>query len=164
MTESTLTPSRLWRRMTADQRTRAARAFWADEQAGDDQVQAVMLIAQQKKFRPKFILGLDDERRAKHLAGMVALPEALAARCLVVYHLTEQREMMGAFLDALGLKHENGLIEDDDAKPEAAKLGVAVEAIAAKYPAEDVSLYLTTLLCQDPETWGELGGLPQIMS
>lgn len=133
MTESTLTPSRLWRRMTADQRIRAARAFWADEQAGDDQVQAVMLIAQQKKFRPKFILGLDDERRAKHLAGMVGLPEALAARCLVVYHLTEQREMMGAFLDALGLKHENGLIEDDDAKPEAAKLGVAVEAIAAKY-------------------------------
>ena len=164
MTESTLTPSRLWRRMTSDQRLRAAQAFWADEQAGDDQVQAVMLIAQQKKFRPKFILSLDDERRSKHLATMAAMPEALAARCLVTYHLTHQREMMGAFLDALGLKHENGLIEDDDAKPEAAKLGVAVEAIAAKYPAEDVSLYLTTLLCQDPETWGELGGLPQIMS
>ncbi|MGC4085287.1 MAG: hypothetical protein QM736_24990 [Vicinamibacterales bacterium] len=105
--------------MTADQRLRAARAFWSDDQAGDDQVQAVMLIAQQKKFRPKFILGLDDERRAKHLAGMVGLPEALAARCLVVYHLSEQREMMGTFLDALGIKHENGLIEDDDAKPDA---------------------------------------------
>ena len=163
MTESTLTPSRLWRRMTADQRLRAARAFWSDEQAGDDQVQAVMLIAQQKKFRPKFILGLDDDRRAKHLASLVGLPEALAARCLVVYHLTEQREMMGAFLDALGLKHENGLIEDDDAKPDAEKLGPAVAVIDGKYPAEDVSLYLTTLLCQDPETWGALGDLPQIM-
>src|SRR4249919_3009911 len=109
MTESTLTPSRLWRRMTADQRLRAARAFWADEEATDDQMQAVLLIAQQKKFVPS----LDDERRAKHLAGMVGLPEALAARCLVVYHLKDHREMMGAFLDALGLKHENGLIEDD---------------------------------------------------
>jgi hypothetical protein len=163
MTESTLTPSRLWRRMTADQRLRAARALWAEEQASDDQLQAVMLIAQQKKFRPKFVLSLDDERRAKHLASLVSLPEPLAARCLVVYHLAEQREMMGAFLDALGLKHDNGLIEDDDAKPDPEKIGPAVEAIAGKYPAEDVSLYLTTLAVQDPTTWGELNKLPQIM-
>jgi hypothetical protein len=163
MTESTLTPSRLWRRMTPDQRLRAARAFWAEEQAADDQVQAALLIAQQKKFRPKFVIGLDDERRAKHLATMVGLPEALAARCLVVYHLAEQREMMGAFLDALGLKHENGLIEDDEAKPDPERLAAAVEAIAARYPAEDVSLYLTTLLCQDPDTWSELSKVPQVM-
>src|SRR4051794_17290444 len=99
MTESTLTPSRLWRRMSADQRIRAARAFWNEEQAADDQAQAMLLIAQQKKFRPKFVAGLEPERLAKHLAGMVALPEALAARALVVYHLSEQREMMGTFLD-----------------------------------------------------------------
>src|SRR3954470_18841865 len=163
MTESTLTPSRLWRRMTADQRLRAARAFWAEEEATEDQMQAVMLIAQQKKFRPKFVLNLDDERRAKHLATMVGLPEALAARCLVVYHLAEHPEMMGAFLDALGLKHDNGLIEDDEAKPDPEKIAPAVETIAAKYPAEDVSLYLTTLVCQDPETWGGLSAFPQIM-
>ena len=163
MTESTLTPSRLWRRMTSDQRTRAAHAFWSEEQASDDHLQAIVLIAQQKKFRPKFVAALDVERRTKHLATILSLPEALAARCLVVYHLTEQREMMGAFLDVLGLKHENGLIEDDDAKPEVEKIPAAVEAIVAKYPAEDVSLYLTTLYLQDPETWGEFGGLPQIM-
>jgi hypothetical protein len=81
----------------------------------------------------------------------------------VVYHLAEQREMMGTFLDALGLKHDNGLIEDDDAKPDPEKVGPAVAAIAEKYPAEDVSLYLTTLVCQDPDTWGELGTLPQVM-
>ena len=71
--------------------------------------------------------------------------------------------MMGVFLDNLGLTHENGIIGDDDAKPDAEKIGPAVEAIAGKYPAEDVSLYLTTLLCQDPDTWGELGKLPQIL-
>ena len=149
--------------MTSDQRLRAARAFWADEQAADEHVQATLLIAQTKKFRPKFVMGLDDERRAKYLATLASLPEVLAARCLVVYHLTEQREMMGVFLDNLGLTHENGIIGDDDAKPDAEKIGPAVEAIAGKYPAEDVSLYLTTLLCQDPDTWGELGKLPQIL-
>ena len=164
MTESTLTPARLWRRMTPDQRIRAARAFWAEETATDDQIQAALLIAQIKKFRPKFVLGLDDERRAKHLASLVAMPEALAARALVVYHLAEQREMMGVFLDALGLEHDNGLIEENEAKPDPAKMDAAVAAITAKFPAEDVSLYLATLVCQDPETWGTLSSSAEVTS
>jgi len=149
--------------MTADQRLRAARAFWADEQAGDDQIQAVLLIAQQKKFRAKSVLALADERRAKHLASILTLSDPLAARALVIYHLADQREMMGTFLDALGLKHENGLIDDDSAKADPDKIGPAVAAIAEKYPPDDVSLYLTTLVCQDPETWGALADLPQVM-
>lgn len=163
MTETTWTPSKLWRRMTAEQRTRAAEAFWADEQATDDQIQAVLLIAQQRKFRPKSVLTLSPERRARHLASIVNLPDALAARALVVYHLGVQREMMCTFLDALGLKHDEGLIEDDDAKPDPDKVGPAVEAIAAKYSADDVSLYLTTLVCQDPDTWGVLAERPEVM-
>jgi hypothetical protein len=163
MTESTLTPSRLWRRMTPDQRLRAAQAFWSDEQASDDQLQAVLLIAQQKKFRPKSVLALDLDRRSKHLASIAALPDALAARALVLYHLSGQREMMGTFLDVLGLKHDSGLIDDDEAKPDPDKVAPAVSAIAEKYSADDVSLYLTTLVCQDPDTWGALADLPQVL-
>lgn len=161
MSEPTLTPSRLWKRMTAPQRLDAARAFWLDEQASDDQVQAVLLISQQKKFRPKFVLGLDVERKAKHLATMASLPDAMAARTLIVYHLAEQRPMMGAFLDALGIAHEEGLIQDDDVKPDPEKIAPAVAAITASYPAEDVALYLSTLLCQDPGTWGALADIPE---
>jgi len=164
MTDTTLTPGRLWKRMTADQRLRAATAFWADEQATDDQVQAVLLISQQKKFRPKTVIGLDLDRKARHLAGLVNLPDALAARTLVVYHLAEQRAMMGAFLDALGVAHEDGLIQEDEVKPEPAKLAPAAAAIAGRYPAQDVALYLNTLLCQDPQTWGGLEGLPELGS
>src|SRR6266536_823954 len=75
MTE-TLTPSRLWKRMTLDQRQRAAHAFWADPEATDDQVQAALLIAQQKKFRAKTVIALDDERKSKHLATLGVLPDA----------------------------------------------------------------------------------------
>ena len=64
--------------------------------------------------------------------------------------------MMGAFLDELGIAHEDGLIQEEDVKPDAAKLEPAAEKIAAQFPAEDVSLYLNTLLVQDPETWGQL--------
>ena len=156
MTEAILTPSKLWRRLSGDERLRIAHAFWLDEQATDDQLQAVMLIAQQKKFRPKFVLSLDEERKAKHLAGMLSLPETVAARALVIYHLAEQRPMMGTFLDALGIKHDNGVIDDEAVKPEAEKIGPAVATLKEKFPAADVSLYLETLLCQDPETWGAL--------
>src|SRR5258707_13631552 len=156
MTEPTLTPSKLWKRMTSEQRLKAAKAVWLDEQATDDQIQAVLIIAQQKKFRPKFILSLDEDRKARHLSGLLSLPDTLAARALVIYHLAEQREMMGAFLDALGIAHENGLIQDDGAKPEPDKLQPAVAALNERFPAEDVSLYLQTLVGQDPETWGAL--------
>src|SRR5262245_39398249 len=143
----TLTPSRVWKRMSLDERTRAARAFWTDEEAIDDQVQAALLVAQQKKFRPKTVIGLDIDRKARHLATLGSMPDSIAARALVVYHLAEQRPMMGAFLDALGIAHENGLIQEENVKPDPAKMAPAVAQIAQQFPAADVRLYLNTLLC-----------------
>ena len=162
MPETTLSPLRLWKRMTPEQRMGAARAFWSDEQAADDQIQAALLIAQQKKFRAKTVVGFDLDRKARHLAGLALLPDAIAARVLVVYHLAEQRPMMGAFLDALGIAHEDGLIQEEAVKPDPAKIASAVDAISTMFPPEHVRLYLNTLLCQDPETWGALEGLPQL--
>ena len=159
MTDTTLTPSRLWKQMTLDQRTRAARAFWEDTEATDDQVQAALLIAQQKKFRPKTVIGLDLDRKARHLATIGTLPDTTAARALVIYHLADQRPMMAAFLDALGIAHEDGLIKEDDVKPDAEKIPAAVEQLRSQFPKDDVELYLNTLLCQDPETWGALGDI-----
>ena len=156
MTDTALTPARLWKWMTPYQRQHAARAFWRDEGTADDQLQAVLLISQQKKFRPKTVVALDEDRKARHLASLPQLPDTLAARALVVYHLAEQRPMMGAFLDALGIAHENGLIQDNTVAPDPAKIEAAAAALANQFPAADVSLYLNTLLCQDPETWGGL--------
>jgi hypothetical protein len=156
MADASLTPSRLWKQMTPDQRLRAARAFWSDEESTDDQLQAALLIAQQKKFRPKTVVGLDIERKARHLASLLSLPDQLSARALILYHLAEQRPMMGAFLDALGIKHSNGLIEDEAVKPDASQLGSAAARLSREFPEPDVRLYLNTLLCQDSETWGGL--------
>jgi hypothetical protein len=155
MTE-TPTPSRLWKRMTLDQRQRAAHAFWADPEATDDQVQAALLIAQQKKFRAKTIINLDLERKARHLATLGSVPDTIAARALILYHLADQRPMMAAFLDALGIAHENGLIQEDGVKPDPTRLGPAVAQITSQFPADDVRLYLNTLISQDPETWAGL--------
>jgi hypothetical protein len=158
MTDTTLTPARLWKGMTSEQRLKAARAFWATEEddAADAQFQAVFHIAQQKKFRAKSVFAMDDERRARQLASLHTVPEVVAGRALIVYHLVEQRPMMGAFLDALGIAHENGVIQEEEVKPDPGKIGPAADEISKNFPRPDVSLYFNTLLCQDPETWGGL--------
>ena len=90
------------------------------------------------------------------------MPDQVAGRALILYHLADQRAMMGRFLDALGVAHENGVIQEDDVKPDPAKMAPAAARIAQEFPADDVRLYLNTLLCQDPETWGALKDLPQV--
>jgi hypothetical protein len=163
MTDTTLTPSRLWKLMTLQQRRRAASALWGGDEATNDQMQGALLIAKQMKFRPKTVMGLDDERKARYLASVPDLPEEFAARMLVLYHLAAQRPMMGAFLDALGITHDNGLIQEDAVTPDPAKMAAAAAAIAREYPAHDVALYLNTLLWQDPAAWGPLHGLPEVI-
>jgi len=156
-------PSLLWKRLSSDRKLRAAEAFWADSEAATEQAEAVLLIAQRIKFRAKSVLAMPRERKARYLVGLGAVSEMLAARLLVAYHLAHQRGMMGAFLDALGIAHDNGLIADEDLQaPAAERLQTAVQAIAAAHPAEDVALYLSTLVWQDPDTWGGLADTPAL--
>ena len=156
-------PARMWRQMPSDLRTSAARAFWADEQAALEQAEAVALIARQIKFRPKSVISLPVDKKAKHLAGLAQVSDLLAARLMIAYHLEHQRPMMGAFLDLLGIAHEDGLIKDEDPqKPDDETLDKAVKELAAKYPKADVARYFWALLWQDPETWAGLKGRPEL--
>ena len=150
-------PSKLFRRMALERRLEAANLFWNDEHSADQQMEAVASIATHMKFRPRSVLTLAPEKRARYLAQLPSVSDAIAARALVSYHLERQRPMMAAFLDQLGIAHENGLISDETVpKPEPAKVKAAVDHLSANYPAEDVSLYLATLVSQDPETWEAL--------
>lgn len=158
-------PAKLWRFMPPDLRLAAATAFWTDDQAALERAEAVALIARQIKFRPKSVLSLPIERKAKHLATLPQVSDLLAARLLVSYHLEHQRPMMGRFLDLLGIAHEDGLIADESpAAPEAEALGRAAADLAKEYPAPEVARYFWTLLWQDPETWGGLHGRPELQA
>ena len=147
-------PSKLWRRLPLERRIDAAGLFWDDEHSADQQMEAVASIASHMKFRPRSVVSLAPDKRAKYLAQLPTISDAIAARALVNYHLERQRPMMGAFLDLLGIPHENGLISEDNvAKPDAEKVREAATELATKFAPDDVSLYLSTLVSQDPETW-----------
>ena len=89
-------PARVWRLMQPELRASAAAAFWSDEQAALEQAEAVALIAKQIKFRPKSVLSLPVEKKARHLAGLPQVSDLLAARLLIAYHLEHQRPMMAS--------------------------------------------------------------------
>jgi hypothetical protein len=84
--------------------------------------------------------------------------EPLAQGLLVSLHLGERRPLLRAFLDALSLAHEDGVLkEEGDAaafvSPAQARAGVAV---FASFPAGQVRTYLNTLWLQDFGRWGVL--------
>ena len=158
------TPSQLWKQLPPDRKLQAAEAFWSDENAALEQAEVIVAIAQRIKFRPKSVVALPREKKARHLVALGTVSELVAARLLVAYHLAQQRPMMGSFLDAMGIKHEQGLIEEqeeDAPPPSPERLREAAASLAGQYPAEDVALYLSTLVWQDPETWGPLADVPQ---
>ena len=151
-------PSQLWKSLTPEQRVVAAEAFWKkDEESGvtTEQVEAVVLLAKRMNFRPKSMQALPVERRARLLAQVPEVPDTIAARALIGYHFEAQRPLMSAFLDALGITHEDGLITQDEVTPPPAdKLAEAVRAVRGTFPAADVDLYVRTLSSLDGETWG----------
>ena len=143
--------------MSPERRLEAAELFWADEESAEQQIEAVSAIAGHMKFRTKSVIALPVEKKARYLVGLPAIADSVAARVLVHYHLERQRAMMAAFLDALGIAHDNGLITEETVpKPDRERLKSAVASLAASYPSEDVGLYFATLVSQDPDTWGEL--------
>jgi hypothetical protein len=156
-------PVRVWKRMSPEQRLAAAEPFWTDEQSTDQQVEAITAIASHMKFRTKSVVKLAPEKRVRYLANLPTISDAIVSRALVAYHLERQRPMMSAFLDSLGISHENGLISDETVpKPDPKALASAAQALTEKFPLDDVSLYFATLVSQDPETWGELARLAAI--
>lgn len=155
-------PSQLWKQLSSERRLQAAGAFWGDGNASVEHAEAIVAIAQRIKFRPKSVISLPVEKKARHLVALSGVSELVAARLLVAYHLAHQRPMMAAFLDALGIAHEDGLISDEEMQaPPAERLEHAAKTLGAAFPAEDVALYLSTLMWQDPDTWGGLEKVPE---
>ncbi len=155
-------PAVLWKQMSETQRVEAARAFWGDEESLMEQAEVLALIARRLNFRLKTVQNLALDRKVKHLMAMGNVSDAVAGRLLVTYHLATQRPMMAAFLDELKIDHDNGLIADQElAKPDQAVLAAAAEKLRDTYSQDQIDLYFSTLVLQDPETWI---GLQEIIS
>ncbi len=147
----------IWKSLAAEDRQRAAEAFWSDTSMRAQQQGMLQQMAKRYNFRPKTMQSLPPARKAKMLLEIPGLAPELIMNLLAAFHLHYRKDMLSDFLDALGIAHEGGFMKDDNQTPpteEAVK--VSVEQLKAKYPAADVDNYLNILWLQDPEFWKAL--------
>jgi hypothetical protein len=158
-------PAQLWASLDPDIRLAAARALYVhDWGEAPTRREADFAIMHGMRFRETAVRQLSVDKRVHYIARSIRPTDSLAGSLLLALHLEDRREMLAAFLDALAIPHENGLIsEDQDMKPPtAAALAKAAKALGGKFPAPDVELYLATLYILDRDTWA--GILPLLKS
>lgn len=156
------TPAQFWAALEPEVRLAAARSLYAhDWGQTPTKREADATIMHAMRFREAAVRQLPVERRAQYLAKSVRPGDSLAGSLLLALHLEERRPMLAAFLDALGIPHENGLIAEghDPKPPDVAKLERAAKVLAERFPAADVEVYLGALYVLDRETWAGLKDL-----
>src|SRR5208283_3404077 len=89
---------------------------------------ALQAVAEAKKLRPAFFERLPRAARHKEMAALLSRPrlELIAANLLREWLMKQQKAMLAAFLDALGIAHKDGAVDDLPASVEDAKLTEAV--------------------------------------
>jgi hypothetical protein len=147
----------IWKEMGEERRKQAAQAFYGDVNLKEFHRAAELFIARTKNFRPPFVKRLPREKKEQYLATLT-LPPDLIGQLIVTYHFGYKKPLMSAFLNALGIANEDGVINDaaEVKTPEKAVLVLAAEKVKAEFPEEDVRIYFATLQAQNPETWGGL--------
>ena len=154
------TATRLWKGLTPDERLRAAAVFFQEpppELAGA----AVGALVKARHLRPQAARALSPDAQARILATVLDPGEPVAQGLLVELHLADRRPLLRAFLDALKLAHEDGILKEEaDAGPPVSE-GDARAALRGlgTFPADQVRTYLNTLWLQDKERWGALASL-----
>jgi hypothetical protein len=149
--------ARLWKRLPREDKRQAALVFF-HEPPPELYASALSAIIRTRKLRPQVARALPPEEQAVALSTVLDPGEPLCAALLIALHLGERRPLLGAFLDALGLPHENGLLKEDaDEGPLSDEVvQKAARSVAASFPREHLETYFNVLWMQDPERWSAL--------
>lgn len=112
-------------------------------------------VAKAMRFRPQAIKKLPMDQRAKR-AKAILLAKSNAEMTYEVfgaYLLRNHRELVTSFLDATGVSHRDGMIDDLQAcRPDADKVDAALAELDKRFAREDIALYLA--LCV--EHWPDI--------
>lgn len=110
-------------------------------------------VARAMKFRPQAIRKLPMDQRARRAKVILERKNQadLAYELLGSYLMRSCKGLVTGFLDATGVKHDDGMIESVElSKPDPAKLAQAVSDLDKEYAPEDVTLYLALAAEQWP--------------
>ena len=114
------------------------------------------------KSRPQYLFRQPIEKRGaavrRALARVASGP--IAEEILATYFLECRKEVLVAWLDGIGLEHEDGVLKDESpACPEEKKLAKQVKAFLGKDDDPDRALLLAAFAAQSAIDWPTLDAL-----
>lgn len=153
-----VTLTALWRALEPAEREEALQTLVEDKESRPHLLQFVSTLPRFRAFRPQAIKKLTDRELVSAIASSTQLTQDMIRSGLISFHLPKRAGMLGAFMDALAIPHEGGLITEGTTikLPASDKLEAAIIKLAKEYPPREVTIYLVSLLAMDPETWGTL--------
>lgn len=115
-------------------------------------------VAEARKLRPVY---MERQPRAQRHAAMLATLsrpslELVTANLIRTWLLKKYKQLLVDFLDALGIAHKDGVVEDLPATMDDAKLRTAVNQVLEKYPPEVVAVYLNAFNEMNEVEWANL--------
>ena len=130
-------------------------AFESDKPLYRTTLQAV---AEARKVR---LIFLERQPRAqRHTAMLATLTrpslELITGNLIRTWLLKKHNGMLVDFLNALGVKHNEGVVDDLPATMEDEKLKAGVDALTAKYPPEAIAVYLNAFNDMNEANWPNL--------
>ena len=115
-------------------------------------------VAQSRHVRPVFMERQPKTQRHAAMLASLAKPglEAVAGNLIRTWLVKKYKSMLMDFLNALGIKNEEGVVEDLPPTMEDDKLRAAVDTLVAKYPPEAVAVYLHAFNDMNEANWVNL--------
>ena len=134
----------LWKALTPGERMAAARAYLADEPGGRKQLNRI--VARARNFRPATVQKWPEEKLVKAIRHVPLNDHRVAGPLLTCHHVPGQQAMVMAFLDCLGVSHDQGNVESlavVDAEEEVVRS--ATREIVEQFGLRAAAVYLLTL-------------------
>ena len=118
----------------------------------------VAAVAQARHLRPVFLERQPRAQRHATVLATLARPnmDLMAGTLLRAWLVQKHKAMLVDFLDALGLEHKEGVVEDLPGIVDDSKLKTAVDTLLAKYPPEVVAVYLNAFNDMNQANWANL--------
>ena len=131
---------------------------WAHESEKPVYKATLKTVADARRVRPVFMERQPRVQRHTSMVATLSKPsmELAASTLLRTWLLKGQKLLLIDFLDALGIEHEDGIVDDLPTTMDEAKLKEAVDAMLAKYSNEMVAVYLNAFNGMNETDWPAL--------
>jgi hypothetical protein len=118
-------------------------------------------VAEARHLRPVFLERQPRPQRHTAMLASLAKPnlDGVTGNLIRAWLLKKYKEMLVDFLNALGIEHKEGVVDDLPASMDDAKLRTAVETLLGKYPPEVVAVYLNAFNDMNEVEWPNLKGI-----